>query len=122
MKEGRLSEYELFFKAIENPFKILVFTETWLTKCKIDVCKFQDYSTVHLLRPIDQHIDFKVRGGGISIFVHNTIQYKHRADLDIILPYMECCFIEISFNDKTYWIAGMHRIPNTDINLFFRKV
>ena len=121
MKEGRLSEYELFFKAIENPFKILVFTETWLTKCKIDVYKFQDYSTVHLLRPIDQHIDFKVRGGGISIFVHNTIQYKHRADLDIILPYMECCFIEINFNNKKYLIAGMYRIPDTDINLFIEK-
>ena len=121
MKEGRLSEYELFFKAIENPYKILVFTETWLTKCKIDVCKFPDYSTVHLLRPIDQHIDFKVRGGGISIFVHNTIQYKHRADLDIILPYMECCFIEINFNNKKYLIAGMYRIPNTDINLFLEK-
>ena len=121
MHDGRISEYELFFKAIENPFKILVFTETWLTESKLDLCKFQDYSSIHLLRPVDQHIDFKKRGGGISIFVHDTIQFKHRFDLDVILPYMECCFIEINFNNKKYLIAGMYRIPNTDINLFIEK-
>ena len=42
MKENRLSEYDLFFKTINNPFKILVFTETWLTKNNADLCKFHD--------------------------------------------------------------------------------
>ena len=121
MKDCRLSEYELFFKSINNPFKILVFTETWLTKCKADMCEFQDYSSVHLLRPVDQNIDFKERGGGISIFVHNTLQYKPRRDLDVILPYMECCFVEVNYNNKKYLIAGMYRIPNTDIDLFLDK-
>ena len=122
MKEGKLNEYELFFKAINNPFKILIFTESWLTDCKINMCKLQDYSAVHLIRPTDQHIDFKERGGGISIFVHDTIKYKHREDLDIILPFMECCFIEINFNNKKYMIAGIYRIPNTDPKLFLDKL
>ena len=121
MREGKLSEYEMFFKATNNPFKIIVCTETWLTKCKIDLCKFQNFSSVHLLRPSDQHIDFKVRGGGISIFVHNSLQFQHRSDLDIVLPYMECCFIEINFNNKKYLIAGIYRIPNTEIDLFIDK-
>ena len=34
---------------------------------------------------------------------------------------MECCFIEINFNNKTYIIAGIYRIPDTDINLFLEK-
>ena len=34
---------------------------------------------------------------------------------------MECCFIEISYNNKKYIIAGVYRIPNTDINLFLEK-
>ena len=34
---------------------------------------------------------------------------------------MECCFIEINFNNTKYLIAGMYRIPNTDINLFLEK-
>ena len=122
MREGKLGEYEIFFKSIKNPFKILIFTETWLTTCNIELCKFYGYSAVHLTRPSDQHIDFKERGGGISIFVHDTIQYKHRSDLDVILPYMECCFIEINFNNKRYMIAGIYRIPNTDPTLFIDKL
>ena len=31
LKEGRLEEYNILFKAISNPFNIMVFTETWLT-------------------------------------------------------------------------------------------
>ena len=122
MHDGRLSEYETFFKAINNPFKILVFTETWLKEDKKDLCKFHGFSSVHLLRPIDHHIDFKKRGGGISIFIHNSIEYKHRIDLEVMLPYMECSFIEISFNNKKYMIAGIYRIPDTDINLFLEKL
>ena len=121
MKDGKLNEYEMLFKALNNPFKILIFTETWLTKDKEDMCKFQGFSPIHLLRPTDLNTDFKVRGGGISIFVHNSIQYQHRSELDVILPYMECCFIEINFNNKKYLIAGIYRIPNTEINDFIDK-
>ena len=34
---------------------------------------------------------------------------------------MECCFIETMFNNKKYIIAGMYRIPNTNVNLFIEK-
>ena len=118
---GKLEEYELFFKSINNPFSTLVFTETWLTKDNVDICRLQGYSPIHLLRPIDQVIDFKERGGGISIFVRDDITFKHRKDLNQILPFMECCFIETMFNNKKYIIAGMYRIPNTNINLFIEK-
>ena len=76
MKTGKLEEYELFFKSINNPFSILVFTETWLTNDKVDLCRLQGYSPIHLLRPTDQIIDFKERGGGISISVRNYITLK----------------------------------------------
>ena len=122
MRDGRLSEYDLFFKSIENPFKILIFTETWLTESKMDTCKFQGYSPVHLLRPADQHIDFKEKGGGISIFVHNTIQFKHRDDLDVILPYMECCLIVINYNKKK--ILNCRHVSHTKHRYkpIFRKI
>ena len=76
MRPEKLDEYELFFNSINNPFSILVFTETWLTKDKIDMCRLQGFSPIHLLRPQDENIDFKERGGGISIFVHNDIKFK----------------------------------------------
>ena len=112
----------MLFKTIKNPFKILIFTETWLTNDNVDMCKFQGYSAVHLLRPIEQLFDFKEKGGGVSIFIHDSIQYKHRTDLDVILPFMECIFIEININNKRYIIAGIYCIPNMKPQLFIDKL
>ena len=58
MKIGRLDEYHLYLHSLKNPFDILIFTETWLTQDKIDHCKFDDYQPIHLIRPIDNHVDF----------------------------------------------------------------
>ena len=88
MKHGKLDEYEIFFEAIKNPFNILIFTETWLTCDKMDHCKIQGFSPIHLLRPNYQNIEFNKRGGRISIFVQNDIKFKHRYDLYRVLPYM----------------------------------
>ena len=66
---GKLGEYELFFKSLKDPFDILIFTETWLKTDNVDNCNFEGYKSVHLLRPIDKHIDFKNVGGGISIYI-----------------------------------------------------
>ena len=121
MKPGRLDEYHLYLHSLKNPFDILIFTETWLTKDKIDQCNFDDYHPIHLIRPIDNHVDFKERGGGISIFVKNNLRYKHRTDLNIMFSFMECSFIEITYNNQNYLIGGIYRIPKTSINLFIEQ-
>ena len=121
MKIGRLDEYHLYLHSLKNPFDILIFTETWLTQDKIDHCKFDDYHPIHLIRPIDNHVDFKERGGGISIFVKNNLRYKHRTDLNIMFSFMECSFIEITYNNQNYLIGGIYRIPKTSINLFIEQ-
>ena len=121
MRKGKMAEYDAFLKAIDNPFGILIFTETWLTDNKKGSCKFKGYTPIHLIRPNDQHFDFKERGGGISIFVRDDIEFTRRNDLDVTLPFIECCFIETLFNNKKYIIVGMYRTPNTNINLFIEK-
>ena len=63
---SRMSEYELFFEMIDNPFDILVFTETWLTNEKIDLCNFDGFQSLHQIRPIDNHFNLKERGGVYS--------------------------------------------------------
>ena len=74
-----------------------------------------------MLRPKDNVIDFKNIGGGISIFIRNNISFKPRNDLNLVLPYIECSFIEVNFNNKKYLIAGIYRIPNSNINTFLEK-
>ena len=121
MKEGRIDEYQLYSNSLECQFDILLFTETWLKQENKDHCKFDGYQPIHLIRPIDDHIDFKERGGGISIFVKNNLSFKHRSDLTTMLPFMECSFIEISYNNQNYLIGGIYRIPKTCINSFIEQ-
>ena len=73
---GRMDEYDLLFDMVKNPFDILVFTETWLTKDKMDLCKFDGFQSVHHIRPIDNDFNLKERGGGISIFIKDGIEFK----------------------------------------------
>ena len=96
-----MDEYDLFFISLKDPFDILIFTETWLNSDNANNCKFEGYKPIHLLRPVDNHVDFKNIGGGVSIFIRNNINFKPRKDLNIILPFMECSFVEVNFNNKT---------------------
>ena len=122
MKPGRLDEYHMFLQTLKTPFDILIFSETWLTSEKSDQCRFEDFHSIHLMRPTDNIIDFKVRGGGISIFIKDTLEFKHRDDLTVMLPYMECSIIELKFNNQNYLIGGIYRIPDTDTDNFIDKL
>ena len=64
MKEGKIDEYNILFKAIDNPFNIMIFTETWLTEDNKHLCNFEGYTPLHLLHPIDRHFDLKTKGVG----------------------------------------------------------
>ena len=121
MTDCRMDEYVSLFKILKHPFDILVFTETWLKKEEEGQCKFDCYNHVHLLRPVDEYIDFKERGGGISIFVKNNLDFTHRTDLTIMTPFAECSFIEMKFNNHKYLIGGIYRTPDTDIVEFMEN-
>ena len=122
MTEGRLDEYHSIFQTLKNPFDILVFTETWLTPDKVELCNFDQFQSIHLLRPINEDLDFKLRGGGVSIFIKNNLQFTHRQDLTVMETYIECSFIEMKFNNDKYLIGGIYRVPNTGIDKFIEKL
>ena len=125
MTPGRLLDYKMLLDNLKTPFDVLVFSETWLTEDNIDDCNFNGFKPIHLMRPSNDNIDFKLRGGGVSIFVRGDLIFRCRNDLSIMQPFMECLFIEIQFNNIKYLIGGIYRLPNTDINLFtehFNKV
>ena len=101
MREGKMDEYNILFKAIDNPFNILVFTETWLTEDNKQLCNFEGYSPLHLLRPIDAQFDLKTKGGGVSMFIKHNIEFKYRKDLSLTTSTLECIFIEL-LHEKKY--------------------
>ena len=118
LKEGRMDEYNILLDYIKNPFHVLAFTETCLKPNTVDQVNFEGYDASHIIRPTDDYFDFKEKGGGISIFVKESLQYKVREDLNVTLPYMETLFIEITFNSKTYIIGVIYRVSNTNVQLF----
>ena len=73
----------------------MLFSETWLTNNTTDLCRFNGYEAVHLLRPVDNKFDFKSKGGGVSIFVKEGIKYNRKDSLTIMSELAECLFIEI---------------------------
>ena len=122
MTEVRKDQYDGMLNKINNPFHILAFTETWLTENNKHLCNFRGFSSEHLLRPNDDQFDFKLRGGGVSMFIKNGIEYKYRTDLSRVTPVAECLFIELMYNNKKYLIGGIYRVPNTDVNTFCETI
>ena len=118
LKDGRIDEYNILLDYIKNPFHILAFTETWLKKDNVDLVHFEGYDGSHVIRPADDHFDFKEKGGGISIFIKENLQYKVREDLNVSLPHIETLFIELTFNDKIYIVGVIYRVPNTNVHIF----
>ena len=118
LKEGRIDEYNILLDYINNPFHILAFTETWLKPDNVDLVKFEGYEGSHVIRPVDEQFDLKNYGGGISIFIKESLRYKVRKDLNLILPHIETLFIELTLNNKLYMIGVIYRVPNTSVNDF----
>ena len=79
---------------------------------------FDGYDASHIIRPTDEHFDFKEHGGGISIFIKEGLSFKVREDLNVMLPYLETLFVELTFNNKLYMIGVVYRVPNTNVNIF----
>ena len=122
LREGKIEEYEFIFDVMNNPFHILGFTETWLKEGNCNGVLFEEYEHVYNLRTVDAIFDMKERGGGVSFFIKNNLNFKVRDDLNRMLPFIETLFIEVQFNKKSYIIGVIYRVPNTNIELFTNEL
>ena len=118
LTQGRKDLYDHLLDVIDNPFQIMAFTETWLRKDNVNIVQFDGFDHVSLLRPPDREFNLKERGGGLSFFIKEGINYKSRDDLNLMLPHIETLFIELNLNDKKYMIGVIYRVPNTNIRDF----
>ena len=70
------NELTAYLDCLNFKFKILALTETWLKDYHSNY-SIQYYNFEQDLRP-------RMRGGGVSLYLHNQLQYKKRNDLKII--------------------------------------
>ena len=118
LTQGRKDEYDHLLDIFDNPFQIMAFTETWLKKDNVDTIHFDGFDHVSLLRPPDRDFNLKERGGGLSFFIKEDLNYKSREDLNLMSPHIETLFIELNLNGKKYMIGVIYRVPNTNIRDF----
>ena len=110
-----LNKLDLYLKNLNHEFPIIALSETWLKNHNCDRYGLDDYNAEHNCRP-------NRGGGGVSLYVKDTIEYTVRDDLCFQNDILETLFIEIDkdqFAKKQNIIIGViYRPPDTDIKQF----
>ena len=97
------------------PFTFIGICETWATQENQDLLNMPGYKHEHCIRS-------NKRGGGVSIYLLDTIQYKARKNLSFSTHMFESVFIEVDkslFKSKRNVIIGeIYRPPSSDKKTF----
>ena len=101
--------------SLRTRFDVFCFTESWLNSSTVDLVHFDNYSSLHSLRP-------SKRGGGVSIFIHNNITSKSIEKCCLSLPHIESLFVHLEYRKKKITIAIIYRPPNANHDLFLEKL
>ena len=108
------SDYELLLGTLgevkDFTFDVLSFTETWLDESLENLVKFQDYVGLFKHKPVTKE------GGGIAMFIRQTINFKTRDDIffrDTDGSQYDSLFIEvINKHEKNVIIGVIYRSPS----------
>ncbi|MEW8542639.1 MAG: reverse transcriptase family protein, partial [Candidatus Thiodiazotropha sp.] len=94
-------------------YDVMIFTESWLNQSVSN----DSISIEHFHEPLRYDRNDRI-GGGVTVYIRNTISFKRRYDLEI--PNLEAVWVEISLRCKTILIGGFYRPPNSPIEYFNR--
>lgn len=98
---------------INKPFSIICVNETWLKEFNMNQYDIPNYNCVHDIRTGIR------QGGGVCIFVHDSLKFKLRQDLKLNEPNCNSVTIEIENSpSKNILVTCMYRTPNTNLNEF----
>ena len=112
---ANIDTFNAFLSTLNTNFDILCFTESWLNYSTANLINLNGYFSVHSLRPIN-------RGGGISVFLKNSMNCAKIDSCSLSLPYIESLFIQIHHRNKKILIAVIYKPPNANNNLFIEKL
>ena len=79
--------------SLEFSFSVICFSETWLDDLDNSTYELPNYISTHQARS-DR------RGGGVSIYIHNSLKFKERSDLAINNKDIESLTLEILSDKK----------------------
>ena len=119
VQRKKLGDFTYYLDNLDMPFTFIGVCETWATPLNKDVLNIPWYKHEHYIRSNE-------RGGGVSIYILNTIPYKTRNKLSFSTHMLESVFIEVDksiFKSKRNVIIGeIYRPPSSDIYIhYFNK-
>ena len=108
-------ELEIYLNSLNHEFSFIGITESWLHKDNSELYGLSKYTSIDLYRN-------GIKGGGVSLYLRDSIMFKRRQDLEIFDSDLETIFIEIdkvNFDTKSNIIIGVvYRVPDSSVELF----
>ena len=104
--------FKKFLCSLDFTFSVICFSETWLDKLDSFTYDLPNYTS------IDQKRSDR-KGGGVSIYIHNSLNFISRPDLSINCDDIESLTLEtISDNTRNTLVNVLYRPPNGQFKTF----
>ena len=106
-----IDDFREFLASFKASFSVIVLTESWCdeTVNNNSLLILENYNSVHQTRK-------NKKGGGICIYIHKSLDFKIRNDIDKFDDDLETCSIEIvNSKSKNFIITGIYRPPKSDV-------
>ena len=101
-------------------FSVITLTETWCNDDETDknsLWQLPNYTAIHQIRNSSQ------KGGGIALYVHNSLNYKIPKNKNINNNDIECLNIEIvSKTSENVMVSCIYRPPRGDAHKFLDEM
>ncbi|XP_071943453.1 uncharacterized protein [Antedon mediterranea] len=98
--------------SINHSFSIIALEETWISpNSTTSLYEIPKYTFIHKDR-------IGRRGGGVALYLSETLSYEMRNDLASILTEGESIFIDVKIENKTISYGVIYRPPDTNVQTF----
>ena len=117
---NKLRDLEYMLQNLKLNVYFIGLSETWATTMNQDILNIKCYNHEQCLK------NNKKKGGGTSLYIHNSIHYRPRPDLSLPQKIFELIFIEIDksiFKTNHNTIIGeIDRPPSSKIKTFNSEI
>ena len=114
-----LNNLTAFLGTLDYKFQIIALSETWLHEQNTELYNIAHYSKESSERK-------NRRGGGVALYVAESLRYSSRNDLNCQTDTLEGIFVELdktcTNSDKNIVVGCIYRPPGTDLKLFIDQM
>ena len=96
--------------SMDHKFHVIGLCETRLNSSISSMYNIPSYTAFHKSK--------STKGGGVSIYVHKSLQGTVLPDISIQLPHIECLFLRVETSKVNFIVGMIYRPPNASVSEF----